>query len=134
MRCWALLGGAGEAAMEPILAVIEDLFFLSKVQHTAQQTGIALEIVEISKLQERLLQSPARAIIVDLNHRSGNAVEAARAVKRDPATSGVEILGFLSHVQADLTREARHAGCDLVLARSAFAQQLAPWLQKLAGR
>ena len=120
--------------MEPILAVIEDLFFLSKVQHTAQQTGILLETVEISKLKERLQQSPARAIIVDLNHRSGTAVEVARAVKADPVTSRIEILGFLSHVQADLAREARQAGCDAVLARSAFAQQLAQWLQKLAGR
>jgi DNA-binding NarL/FixJ family response regulator len=120
--------------MEPVIVVIEDLFFLSKVQQTAQQSGVTLEGVEISKLAERLRQSPGRAVILDLNHRSGIAVETARAVKSDPATASVEILGFLSHVQADLAREARQAGCDAVLARSAFAQDLSAWLLKLAAR
>jgi hypothetical protein len=31
---------------------------------------------------------------------------------------------FISHVQADLARESREAGCDVVMARSAFSQQL----------
>ena len=116
----------------PILVAVEDLIFLSKIRHTAHQVGVAIEPVEIGKIKERLLQSPSRAVIVDLNHRSGKAVEAARAIKSDPATSQVFVLGFLSHVQADLAREARRARLDAVMARSAFSQQLPALLRKLA--
>jgi CheY-like chemotaxis protein len=116
----------------PILVVVEDLLFLSKIQQTARETGIAIEPVEIGKLRERLLQSSSRAVIVDLNHRSGKAVEAARAIKSDPATSRVFVLGFLSHVQADLAREAREARLDAVMARSAFSQQLPELLRGMA--
>ena len=120
------------AAVAPSLVACEDLSFVSKIQQTARETGIAIEPVEIGKLRERLLQSSSRAVSVDLNHRSGKAVEAARAIKSDPATSRVFVLGFLSHVQADLAREARQAGLDSVMARSAFSQQLPALLRKLA--
>lgn len=116
----------------PILVAVEDLIFLSKIQQTARETGIAIEPVEISKLRDHLLQSSSRAVIVDLNHRSGKAIEAARAIKSDPATSRVFVLGFLSHVQADLAREARQAGLDAVMARSAFSQQLPELLRGMA--
>lgn len=125
-----LLGGEKEAGA--ILVVIEDLIFLSKVQQTARQAGVRVEPVEISKLKERLAQSSSRAVLIDLNHRSGSAVEAARAVKTDPAMSEVQVLGFLSHVQTDLARQARLAGLDQVMARSAFTQQLPELLLKLA--
>lgn len=119
---------------KPILAVVEDLFFLSRVQHTAQQVGVSVEPVEISRIKERLLSSPTRAVILDLNYRSGDAVEAARAIKADPATAQVQVVAFLSHVQGELARDARLAGCDQVLARSAFTRELPRLLLQLAGR
>lgn len=129
-----LFSGGRKAMTGPILAVVEDLIFLLKIQQTAQQVGVSVEPVELSKAQERLQQSPVCAVLLDLNYRSGSAVEAARAIKADPAISRVQVLGFLSHVQGDLARDARLAGCDLVLARSAFTQQLPQLLLKLAGQ
>jgi DNA-binding NarL/FixJ family response regulator len=122
----------GPPAASPVLVAVEDLIFLSKIQQTARDTGIAIEPVGIGKLKERLQQSSSRAVIVDLNHRSGKAVEATRAIKSDPATSRVFILGFLSHVQADLAREARQARLDAVMARSAFSEQLPELLRAMA--
>ncbi|HET7841411.1 MAG TPA: response regulator [Terriglobia bacterium] len=116
-----------------ILAVVEDLIFLSKIQQTSRQIGVEVELVEITKLAGRLQQSAARAILLDLNHRSGRALDAARAVKSNAQTSSVQIVGFLSHVQGDLAREARQAGLDQVMARSAFAEQLPQLLRQLAG-
>ena len=116
--------------MNSVIVVIEDLFFLAKVQHTAQQAGIEMETVALDKLRERLRRPPARGVIVDLNHKSGNAVDAIRDLKSD--AESVQVLGFLSHVQGDLARDAREAGCDFVLARSAFSQELSSWLTKLA--
>lgn len=121
-----------KAAAAPILVAVEDLIFLSKIRQTARQTGVVIEVVDILKLKERILASSACAIIVDLNHRSGKAVEVARSVKSDPATCQVRVLGFLSHVQTDLARDARLAGLDLVMARSAFSERLPELLRRLA--
>jgi DNA-binding NarL/FixJ family response regulator len=122
------------AQAAPILTVVEDLIFLSKIRQTAREVGVLIEPTDLKKVKERILSRPARAVIVDLNHRSGNAVEAARAIKTDPATAHVQVLGFLSHVQTDLARAARAAGLDQVLARSAFTRELPDLLRKLAKR
>jgi DNA-binding NarL/FixJ family response regulator len=119
---------------EPILIVVEDLIFLAKIQHTAQELGIAVETVPLAQLPERLSRSPSAAVIVDLNHRSGSAVETVRALKADAATAQAHLLGFLSHVQGELAHAARQARCDQVLARSAFSEQLPELLARLAGR
>ncbi len=118
---------------ETILVVVEDLIFLSKIQQTSRQIGVEVEPVEITKLAERLQQNAPRAILLDLNHRSGRALEVARMVKSGAQASHVQIVGFLSHVQGDLARQAREAGLDQVMARSAFAQQLPQLLRQLAG-
>jgi DNA-binding NarL/FixJ family response regulator len=116
----------------PILAVVEDLIFLSKIRQTAQESGIAVESVEITKIAERIPASSPCVVILDLNHRSGRALETARALKSSADSSRIHVVGFLSHVQADLAREARQAGVDQVMARSVFAGQLPEILRQLA--
>ncbi len=115
-----------------ILAVVDDLIFLSKIQQTAQLLRVPVEPVDPKNLQERAAQTNPRAVILDLNHRSGAAVAILRALKADPLTSGTPVVGFVSHVQSDLIAAARAAGCDEVLARSAFSAQLPQLLKNLA--
>jgi CheY-like chemotaxis protein len=116
-----------------ILTVIEDLIFLSKIRQTAQLTGVEIEVVDPQQVRDRLSDPSVRALILDLNHRSGSAVDVIRSVKSDGATRHIRIVGFLSHVQGDLAAAAREAGCDMVLARSAFSLQLPQLLRQLAG-
>jgi hypothetical protein len=47
-----------------------------------------------------------------------------REVKSDEATREISTIGFLSHVQKDLAVAAREAGCDRIVARSAFTRDL----------
>jgi len=117
----------------PILTVVDDLIFLSKIQQTAHQVGVPVEPVDPSKAVERITEFLVHSIILDLNHRSGTAVELARTIKTNPATRHVKVMGFLSHVQSDLAAAARAAGCDFVMPRSAFSQQLPQLLLQLAG-
>jgi hypothetical protein len=60
-------------------------------------------------------------------------LEVLRTLKSDSKTKAFAVIGFLSHVQNDLIAAARHAGCDLILARSAFVSQLPNLLQRLSG-
>jgi len=116
----------------PVFVIVDDLIFLSKIQQTARQAGIALEILEPLNAHSRLWDVAGAGVIVDLNHRSGQAVNLVQALKSDAATRAAHIVGFLSHVQGDLAAAARSAGCDVVMARSAFAQQLPELLLKLS--
>ena len=117
--------------VETILAVVDDLFFLSKIQQTAKLVGVTVEPVALGKLADRAAQGGVSAVVVDLNHRSGSVLDAVRAVKAEAKTGGMRVVGFLSHVQTDLAVAAREAGCDQVLARSAFSQRLPELLQEL---
>jgi len=120
--------------MEIILTAVDDLFFLGKIQQTAKLLGVTVGIADPRKLREEMARAPVRAVILDLNHRSNAAVDALRELKGDPATAAIPVLAFLSHVQTDLASAARAAGCDILLARSAFSQQLPQLLEKLVGR
>jgi CheY-like chemotaxis protein len=115
-----------------VLAVVEDIFFLAKIQQTARQLGVTVEAVTPDALQGRVASNGASAILLDLNHRSGKAIAALESIKNDPATRHVPVVAFLSHVQTDLAQSARTAGCDRVLARSTFSQQLPRLLLELS--
>jgi CheY-like chemotaxis protein len=116
-----------------ILALVDDLLFLSKIQQTAQHAGVAVKSARPAELLGLAIKDAPNALIVDLNHRSGNALEVLRALKSDSKTKDIPVIGFVSHVQNDLIAAAREAGCDLVLARSAFVSQLPSLLQRFAG-
>jgi CheY-like chemotaxis protein len=116
-----------------ILAVVDDLLFLSKIQQTAQHLGVAVKSARPSDLPKPDSEALPNAVILDLNHRSGQALEVLRALKSDLKTKDITVIGFVSHVQAGLIAAARDAGCDLILARSAFVDQLPSLLQRFSG-
>ncbi len=110
-----------------ILAVVQDMFFAAKITAAAKRAGVEVSYVLDEK--ELLGAEPPQMIIVDLNNgnlnKQGlNPIELISKLKADPATREVRVIGFLSHVQGDLKREAELAGCDLVLPRSVFSQNL----------
>jgi CheY-like chemotaxis protein len=63
-----------------------------------------------------------KLVLVDLNARQG-ALDAVSQLHN--AGNAQPIIGFLSHVQVDLAEKARAAGCQSVLPRSTFTQNLA---------
>ena len=115
-----------------ILAAVEDLIFLSKILETAKHVKAEVRVVSPGDLAAALDQGPAAAVFFDLNHGSGSAVETIRRIKQSQTHPAVPFIGFLSHMQGDLARAAREAGCDEVMARSAFAQQLPQLLRRYA--
>ena len=119
---------------EILLAIVDDLFFLSKIQQAAKLLGVRVEPVTPAQLAERAVQVPVRGVILDLNHRSGSALDTLHKIKADAKIRATPVVGFLSHVQTDLAAAAREAGCDRVVARSTFSQKLPELLRELAGR
>ena len=109
------------------LAAVQDIFFAAKITAAAKRVGVNVEFIrEEEKLLQEAESSPS-VVIIDLNNSGLNWAELVRKLKATPPKSdvqGVQIIAYLSHVQRDLMREAQKAGCDLVLPRSVFSQQL----------
>ncbi len=106
------------------LAAVQDIFFTAKITAAAKRVGVTVEFLrEESKLLESAQSSPS-IVIVDLSDSSRHPIELIAKLKAIPSESGVRIIGYVSHVQSELIREAQKAGCDLVLPRSVFSQQL----------
>jgi PleD family two-component response regulator len=115
-----------------VLAAVEDLLFKSKISETASTLGIEASFPRNPKrLLEALHESPPDLLVLDLNSARFEPLVLLRNMKSDGATSDVPTVGFLSHVQKDLAVAAREAGCDRIIARSAFTRDLP---QILAGR
>ena len=71
-------------------------------------------------------------VIFDLNSSRLNPIETIAAIKADPDIQATRTLGYVSHVQSDVIAAARQAGCDEVLARSAFSDKLGDILARSA--
>jgi PleD family two-component response regulator len=108
-----------------ILAVLDDLMFMSKIRAAAGPLGV---LVRFSKSSAQTVaharDDRPNLIIFDLDNPRTDPLATVAALKADPTTAGVPTLGFVSHVHADLIDAGRRAGIDEVLARSAFTAQL----------
>jgi DNA-binding NarL/FixJ family response regulator len=122
--------------MADAIALIDDLFFVAKVRETAKQVGIALETAATGdQLLKAAAAGPAALILVDLNARQGALEAIAHLCGGNGQTvaqgqgSPRRVIAFLSHVQTDLAERARAAGCQEVMPRSKFTQNLAEILR-----
>ena len=116
-----------------IFAFIEDLFFMAKIQETARKLNVKVEFVKTDKdLMDKMEQNgdeKPSLIIFDLNLASVKPLTLIPKLK-SKLKKGTSIIGFLSHVQGDLKQKAHEVGCDMVLPRSAFSQNLPQLLRR----
>ena len=116
-----------------VLAVLEDLFFTVKINEAAKRAGLAITFVKSEHdVLEQAKHKPA-LIIVDLNFHGVDPLKLIRTLKADEHTKGINLVGYVSHVQGELKLQAQEAGCNMVLARSAFSQNLPQILKRHAG-
>ena len=116
-----------------ILAAMSDLFFGVKISDAAKRAGMQ---VEFAKNENDVLAKAKGAqptlIIIDLNCADVQALQLIPKLKSDAETRQIALIGFVSHVQGELKQQAQDAGCDVVLARSAFSQNLPQILKRHA--
>src|SRR5579862_1337164 len=107
-----------------VLAVVNDLFFSVKLSDAAKRAGLSLEFVKDSQEVLEKAQTLPSLIIFDLNFESADPVSLITKLKAKAETKGISLIGYLSHIQVELKQQAQEAGCDMVLARSAFSQNM----------
>ena len=114
--------GTRTREMGRVVALMDDLFFQMKLAETAKQLGVEVKVAANGEALMGLMESAPKLVIVDLNARSQpiQTIEKLRQARKD-----IRVVGFLSHVQTELAAQAQAAGCDEVLPRSTFTQNLA---------
>ena len=112
------------AQAKKVLAVMTDLFFSDKVMDTAKRFGMTVEIVRDHDVALEKIREKPSVVVLDLNCDAADPIGLIQAIKSNPETRRISTIGFVSHVQTELKLKAQQSGCDMVVARSVFAQNL----------
>jgi hypothetical protein len=123
-----------EDAPTKIFFFIEDLFFIAKIQETARKLGVKVAFIKndkesIAQLTGVEEEERPGLIVFDLNNASAKPLTLIPKLKTKLKKS-TSIVGFLSHLQGDLKAKAVEAGCDTVMPRAAFSQNLPNLLRR----
>jgi hypothetical protein len=106
-----------------IVACVEDLFFRSKIDATARHLNVPVRFSDCRGLPAACSDSGAVAVLLELS-ANGEALKMVRELRSNEATRELPIIGFLSHVDRQLARDADAAGVTRVLPRSEFSETL----------
>ncbi len=123
-----------ENAPTRIYFFIDDLFITAKINETARKLGVKVEFIKNEKeviAQMLALEEADRPglIVFDLNNASAKPLTLIPKLKAKYKRS-TSVVGFLSHLQGDLKAKATEAGCDTVMPRAAFSQNLPNLLRR----
>jgi PleD family two-component response regulator len=117
-----------------VMAVVDDMFFASKIQATAKAVGAIVRFPRtLEAAREAASEEIPDLVIVDLHNQRLSPIELAREFKTNVRLQGVPLLGFFSHVHVELKTQAAEVGYDQILPRSIFARDLADILAGSSG-
>ncbi|HZY86512.1 MAG TPA: hypothetical protein VFE78_16885 [Gemmataceae bacterium] len=113
-----------EAAGPGGLLLSDDLIFTSRITGTARGLGLTVCAARSADaLVELARQSPPHAVLIDLSNPGLALPELLRRLAEACPTMP-RVVAYGSHVDAATLRAAREAGCDPVLPRSKFVEEL----------
>jgi CheY-like chemotaxis protein len=110
----------------------DDLIFFSRVSGVARSIGLSVrQERNAADLLASAQRSPPGGIILDLQNPGLDLVSFLRDLRAICPTMP-NVVAYGSHVEAEVLRNARKAGCDRVMPRSQFVEELerdlASWL------
>jgi len=117
-----------------ILAVVDDLLFTVKINDAAKRAGVDVVFLKSERdvLDKAATEKPLM-IIIDLNNNSVEPLHLIEKLKAHEDLKKISLIGYLSHVQGELKQKAHEAGANIVMARSAFSQNLQQILKRHTG-
>ena len=105
------------------------MFFASKIRAVAEAASVEISFPRsVDAVVSKAREMKPGLIVVDLHSQRIDPVALARELKSHEDLRGIRLLGFFSHVQTELQRNAVAAGFDQVIPRSVFARDLAELL------
>jgi CheY-like chemotaxis protein len=107
-----------------VFGLVSDLMFTVRIGEAAKRANVDIKFVKSTNDLIERADADTGLIILDLNNNQIDLTETIRELKSRAETKNIKLLGFVSHVETERIRAAREAGCDTVLARSAFVAGL----------
>jgi DNA-binding response OmpR family regulator len=107
------------------LILVDDLMFASQIQGLARTVNF--QLLWVRSIQNAVAQTAATqpaVVVLDVNFVGVKIGELVASLKSTAAATPT-IIGFGSHVDAASLHQARAVGCDVVLPRSKFVQDIA---------
>lgn len=119
-----------------VLVVVDDLFFLAKIQTTLRHLGLTTRVMTQRPALQEYLQTALTPVlvVVDLTLRTDDAVAVISSVRATDSSVPVAILAFGAHVAVDTRQQALQAGADRVVAKSEFSNHLPDLIQQFVTR
>ncbi|MCC6130817.1 MAG: hypothetical protein IT186_12915 [Acidobacteria bacterium] len=105
-----------------VLVLVDDLFWRSKIDFAVKTAEAQAVFASDPEQLNGVAPDPALCLVIaDLSLRKPPFAWIA-AFKKSQAA--IPIIGFFEHVRKDLKEKALQSGCDQILPRSAFAEEL----------
>ena len=112
---------------KPIVILIsKNLVFLPRIEAAAGSTLRVRRLTELGRVEEVIGQSRVTTILVDLEEDTGLWKPILKKLKTHLLASGssVPLVAYGPHEDENSMAEARGMGCEPVLAKGAFINQL----------
>lgn len=107
-----------------VLVLVDDLFWKSKIDFAIRSAEAEAVFASDPDQINGAAPNPNLCLVIaDLSLRKPPFAWIA-AFKQDPGKSGIPVIGYFEHVRKDLKEKALQSGCDQVIPRSTFAEEL----------
>lgn len=116
---------SGNKADAYVVAVLDDMFFASKIREAAKAAGVDVEFIKSEyALHGFDPPSPPSLVMVDLANKNIDPVGIIGVIKSRDDLKDAPVIGYLPHVAKELAARVLDAGYDQVLPRSRFSHEL----------
>jgi CheY-like chemotaxis protein len=105
-----------------VAALAPDLFVATRIESAIQAAGAEARMLDTGAALWDAIERWPELVLIDLS--APDWEEPVRRAKTLPQTRAIPIVAFGSHVNTELLRSARQAGCDHAWARSRFFEEL----------
>jgi CheY-like chemotaxis protein len=120
------------AQPQPVLVVISDLIFRSKIDDAARRAGVPLRVAKsLDQLDRHLGNALPAVVLLDLEMEGLDSPGVLNRLRANPEVAKVPVIGFAGHTNVQVIHAARADGVQ-VMARSAFVAQLPAMMERIA--
>jgi PleD family two-component response regulator len=118
-------GASGSKSNAYAVAVLDDMFFASKIREAAKASGVDVEFIKSEfALHAFNPSAPPSLVIVDLANKNMAPLDIIGRIKSSDNFGKARVIGYLPHVAKELAARVLHAGYDQVLPRSRLSREL----------
>src|SRR5690242_6816268 len=92
----------------PVLDVISDLLFRSKIDEVARRLGLELRVAKsLAQLERHLARGEPAVTFVDLEAEALDTSAAIRRIREAPWGAGARVVGFAGHTNVGAIKAGR---------------------------